>query len=125
MDKHERPYKCQEKLCEHLQGFTYSGGLIRHNKEVHLGTGKNEIFCTAQDCKRRTRPFTQKGNLQEHVRRVHSSTVSHQGLSTEEATSTLMDEVEQLKANNQRKTEHIERLERELEELKRTASRNE
>jgi len=51
--------------------------------------------------------------------------VSNQGLSTEEATSTLMDEVEQLKANNQRKTEHIERLERELEELKRTASRNE
>ncbi|ORY04550.1 hypothetical protein BCR34DRAFT_667071 [Clohesyomyces aquaticus] len=41
MDKHERPYKCHVKGCEKLQGFTYSGGLLRHEREVHhLHTGQ-------------------------------------------------------------------------------------
>ena len=43
MDKHDRPYKCNVKGCEKLQGFTYSGGLLRHEREVHKmhgGTNK-------------------------------------------------------------------------------------
>jgi hypothetical protein len=35
MDKHDRPYKCPAKGCEKLPGFTYSGGLLRHEREVH------------------------------------------------------------------------------------------
>ncbi|KAJ5480241.1 hypothetical protein N7530_005750 [Penicillium desertorum] len=30
MDKHDRPYKCYEPNCDKIQGFTYSGGLLRH-----------------------------------------------------------------------------------------------
>jgi hypothetical protein len=35
MDKHDRPYKCPADGCEKLPGFTYSGGLLRHEREVH------------------------------------------------------------------------------------------
>ncbi|KAJ5940891.1 hypothetical protein N7516_001059 [Penicillium verrucosum] len=35
MDKHDRPYKCYEPNCDKIQGFTYSGGLLRHQREVH------------------------------------------------------------------------------------------
>jgi hypothetical protein len=35
MDKHDRPYKCPADGCEKLPGFTYSGGLLRHQREVH------------------------------------------------------------------------------------------
>lgn len=35
MDKHDRPYKCPAEGCEKLPGFTYSGGLLRHEREVH------------------------------------------------------------------------------------------
>ncbi|KAF2742066.1 hypothetical protein M011DRAFT_413379 [Sporormia fimetaria CBS 119925] len=73
MDKHERPYKCSAKGCEKLQGFTYSGGLSRHEREVHgMHGGKKELFCPYQDCKRSSgTPFTRKENRDEHMRRVH------------------------------------------------------
>lgn len=35
MDKHDRPYKCTMIGCEKIPGFTYSGGLLRHQREVH------------------------------------------------------------------------------------------
>lgn len=74
MDKHERPYKCTYKGCEKLQGFTYSGGLSRHEREVHR-TQSKAIFCHFQDCKRSTGTgFTRKENLAEHLRRVHRNT---------------------------------------------------
>ena len=47
MDRHERPYKCREAGCELNPGFTYSGGLLRHQREVHkmhLST-KQPLFC--------------------------------------------------------------------------------
>ncbi|KAF1815709.1 hypothetical protein P152DRAFT_446746 [Eremomyces bilateralis CBS 781.70] len=74
MDKHERPYKCRETGCEKLQGFTYSGGLLRHQREVHKlhGGTKITIYCPEPACKRHHGPpFTRKENLQEHLRRVH------------------------------------------------------
>ncbi|CAN9293774.1 unnamed protein product [Alternaria alternata] len=77
MDKHDRPYKCNVKGCEKLQGFTYSGGLLRHEREVHKmhGGTKKSLFCPFHDCKRSSGAgFTRKENLAEHVRRVHRRT---------------------------------------------------
>ncbi|KAF1994890.1 hypothetical protein P154DRAFT_526692 [Amniculicola lignicola CBS 123094] len=77
MDKHDRPYKCNVKGCEKLQGFTYSGGLLRHEREVHKmhGGTKKSLFCPFGDCKRSSGSgFTRKENLHEHVRRVHRRT---------------------------------------------------
>jgi hypothetical protein len=74
MDKHERPYKCTHPNCEKLQGFTYGGGLARHQREVH-GPESKAIFCPYQDCKRSTgQGFTRRENLHEHLRRVHRNT---------------------------------------------------
>ncbi|KAF1973777.1 hypothetical protein BU23DRAFT_463272 [Bimuria novae-zelandiae CBS 107.79] len=77
MDKHDRPYKCNMKGCEKLQGFTYSGGLLRHEREVHKmhGGTKKSLFCPFTDCKRSSGSgFTRKENLAEHIRRVHRRT---------------------------------------------------
>jgi hypothetical protein len=77
MDKHDRPYKCTFKGCEKLQGFTYSGGLLRHEREVHKmhGGTKKSLFCPFHDCKRSSGAgFTRKENLAEHIRRVHRRT---------------------------------------------------
>jgi hypothetical protein len=77
MDKHDRPYKCTVPGCEKLQGFTYSGGLLRHEREVHKmhGGTKKSLFCPFHDCKRSSGAgFTRKENLAEHIRRVHRRT---------------------------------------------------
>ncbi len=74
MDKHDRPYKCREPGCDKVQGFTYSGGLLRHQREVHKknkSTGR-ELFCHYPNCNRSTsQPFTRQENLKEHIRRRH------------------------------------------------------
>ncbi|KAI9708284.1 MAG: hypothetical protein M1828_003006 [Chrysothrix sp. TS-e1954] len=74
MDKHERPYRCIEPGCEKLRGFTYSGGLLRHQREVHKKHGgpKELLMCPVPYCKRNTGTgFTRKENRDEHIRRVH------------------------------------------------------
>lgn len=74
MDKHTRPYICRAPGCEKIRGFTYSGGLIRHEREVHgrHGGPKAPQFCPHRDCKRSTgQGFSRKENLTEHLRRVH------------------------------------------------------
>lgn len=84
MDKHERPYKCTIQGCEKLQGFTYSGGLLRHEREVHHmhGGKKKSLFCPFADCKRSSGSgFTRKENLAEHIRRVHRRTTQSSDLS--------------------------------------------
>jgi hypothetical protein len=76
MDKHDRPYRCEHKECEKLQGFTYSGGLLRHEREVHNKHGgpKSKLVCPHVDCKRHSaKGFTRKENLNEHLRRVHDN----------------------------------------------------
>ena len=64
MDRHERPYKCREAGCELNPGFTYSGGLLRHQREVHkihLST-KQPLFCPFPNCHRSSGlGFTRKG----------------------------------------------------------------
>ncbi|KAL9030735.1 MAG: hypothetical protein Q9196_001161 [Gyalolechia fulgens] len=74
MDKHTRPYVCNLPGCEKVRGFTYSGGLSRHQREVHrqYGGPKASYMCPHRDCKRSTGSgFSRRENLQEHVRRVH------------------------------------------------------
>jgi hypothetical protein len=76
MDKHERPFKCSDPACEKLSGFTYSGGLLRHQREVHgeYGGPKNPLNCPHVNCKRHTgKGFSRLENLNEHLRRVHTS----------------------------------------------------
>ncbi|KAK4936100.1 hypothetical protein LTR10_022944 [Elasticomyces elasticus] len=74
MDRHERPYKCQEAGCELNLGFTYSGGLLRHQREVHkmhLST-KQPLYCPFPNCNRSSGiGFTRRENLEEHKRRRH------------------------------------------------------
>lgn len=74
MDKHNRPYVCDEPGCENIRGFTYSGGLLRHKREVHRQHGgpKASCFCPHKDCKRSAGVgFSRRENLHEHLRRVH------------------------------------------------------
>ena len=74
MDKHDRPYKCTEAGCDKVQGFTYSGGLLRHQREVHKKniSTKAPLFCPYPNCNRHTGTgFTRKENLNEHIRRRH------------------------------------------------------
>jgi hypothetical protein len=85
MDKHERPYKCQSKDCEKLRGFTYTGGLYRHQREVHNmhGGPQRQLLCPHQNCKRNSKPgFSRKENLAEHLRRVHKGDASTQSAAT-------------------------------------------
>lgn len=73
MDKHDRPYKCKDPECEKLAGFTYSGGLLRHQREVHKmhAQGKG-LMCPIPSCSRSTgKGFTRQENLKEHIRRLH------------------------------------------------------
>ncbi|KAL2017595.1 hypothetical protein VTK56DRAFT_1968 [Thermocarpiscus australiensis] len=75
MDKHDRPYKCGAEGCEKLPGFTYSGGLLRHEREVHgkHGGPKNSFYCPHVNCKRHAgKGFSRQENLNEHLRRVHT-----------------------------------------------------
>ncbi|KAJ5161609.1 hypothetical protein N7492_007001 [Penicillium capsulatum] len=77
MDKHDRPYKCYEPGCDKIQGFTYSGGLLRHQREVHKKNtdAKKPLMCPYPDCNRSTgNGFTRQENLREHLRRRHLHT---------------------------------------------------
>jgi hypothetical protein len=77
MDKHDRPYKCMEPGCDKIQGFTYSGGLLRHQREVHKKNvnAKKPLMCPYPDCNRSTgNGFTRQENLKEHLRRRHMHT---------------------------------------------------
>ncbi|KAL2397957.1 hypothetical protein ABEF93_006563 [Exophiala dermatitidis] len=76
MDRHERPYKCTEVGCELTQGFTYSGGLLRHQREVHkinlTSRRVQSFFCPFPDCNRSSGVgFSRRENLEEHKRRRH------------------------------------------------------
>lgn len=78
MDKHDRPYKCMEPGCDKIQGFTYSGGLLRHQREVHKKNinAKKPLMCPYADCRSTGHGFTRQENLKEHLRRRHMHTES-------------------------------------------------
>ncbi|PGH30686.1 hypothetical protein GX50_06550 [[Emmonsia] crescens] len=73
MDKHDRPYKCTNPDCDKMLGFTYSGGLLRHQREVHKMNSKGKkLMCPFSDCNRSSgKGFTRQENLKEHLRRLH------------------------------------------------------
>ncbi|PHH75965.1 hypothetical protein CDD82_4202 [Ophiocordyceps australis] len=74
MDKHERPYRCPAPKCEKIPGFTYWGGLMRHEREVHRKHGgpRVKVYCPHPNCKRHSgNGFSRQENLTEHLRRVH------------------------------------------------------
>jgi hypothetical protein len=109
MDKHERPYKCLEPECDKIEGFTYSGGLLRHQREVHeKETGRRPLMCPHADCHRSSgHGFSRLENLKEHLRRKHMPTDGN-----EESLDLV---VEQTK----RETEDEEDLRKQIQELKR------
>ena len=90
MDRHERPYKCREAGCELNPGFTYSGGLLRHQREVHkmhLST-RMPLFCPFENCNRSSGTgFTRKENLEEHKRRRHLEELSDHAASSNRGSS--------------------------------------
>lgn len=116
MDKHDRPYRCPHPSCAKLQGFTYSGGLLRHEREVHgkHGGPKTQMMCPHEDCKRHSgKGFTRKENLNEHIRRVHQSK-DYQSQTTphkREATDAFSgaDEIETPASDDVDRDEHIDR----------------
>ena len=93
MDRHNRPYICQEIGCEKILGFTYSGGLHRHQREVHHkhGDPKASCLCPHRDCKRSIvgRGFTRKENMTEHLRRVHKGEVHEPAMSSHTLGATI------------------------------------
>jgi hypothetical protein len=128
MDKHDRPYKCPADGCEKLPGFTYSGGLLRHEREVHNKHGgpRKQLNCPHLNCKRHTgKGFSRQENLNEHLRRVH--TTENGMLPTGEETE---DDAVEAQAGQKRKRlsgrseseelrEQMKRLRQENDELRR------
>lgn len=94
MDKHTRPYVCEEVGCERAQGFTYSGGLHRHQREVHHkhGDPKTSYLCPHRHCQRSIvgRGFTRKENLAEHLRRIHRADVDEPAISSHALGDTIV-----------------------------------
>jgi hypothetical protein len=74
MDKYKRPYQYEEKRCEKLRVFTYLGGLLRHEREVHGEhiSLKQSLICPYDIGKHSSEHvFTRQENLNEHLRCVH------------------------------------------------------
>ncbi len=147
MDKHERPYVCEEPECDNIRGFTYSGGLLRHQREVHRQHGgpKASCMCPYPDCKRHVGAgFSRKENLAEHLRRVHrdagADQTQHEGSESaqkppgtskperkrrravpnddgDSEEEDLEQEVKKLKRQLQEKDERLEKLERQVQLL--------
>ncbi|KAI1805161.1 hypothetical protein F4811DRAFT_235659 [Daldinia bambusicola] len=95
MDKHDRPYKCLAPGCEKLAGFTYSGGLLRHEREVHNKHGgpKNPLNCPHGNCKRHEgKGFSRMENLNEHLRRVHTPSEATTGAAVAQSPEAELDE---------------------------------
>lgn len=92
MDKHERPYKCTQAECQRKEGFTWFGGLVRHEREVHKieSAPKKALFCPFPECGRSSgRGFTRKDNLEQHKKNKHSGKASDSGSDDAAPPSTL------------------------------------
>ncbi|KAL3422504.1 C2H2 transcription factor [Phlyctema vagabunda] len=129
MDKHDRPYKCPSEGCEKLPGFTYSGGLLRHEREVHNKHGgpRKQLNCPHLNCKRHTgKGFSRQENLNEHLRRVHTDGTAVPALeeSEEDGTEGKVGQKRKRAANddNEMMKEELKRLKAENEDLRREAA---
>ncbi len=127
MDKHERPYRCLAEGCEKLPGFTYGGGLLRHEREVHgkHGGPKNPLHCPHAACKRFSgKGFSRQENLNEHLRRVHTGEGGAQAPTTGDDTD---DAASEPRGNKRKRVsigddgdvrEEVKRLRQENQELR-------
>jgi hypothetical protein len=114
MDKHERPYRCPADGCENLPGFTYSGGLLRHEREVHgkHGGPKKTVNCPHPNCKRHTgkgfSPDDDESERSGMKRKRRSSTVQASGELTElrDEIKRVREENEKLRAEMQQQSQH-------------------
>jgi hypothetical protein len=72
MDGHDRPYRCSQPECSNLNGFTYSGGLLRHERDVHFKHGGPKAHrCNEHECSNLP-SFASASALSRHIRDVHS-----------------------------------------------------
>ena len=72
MNKHLRPYRCEEGRCN--RRFSTSTSAKRHHASVHRAT-KQLFFCPYQDCPRhqgvQTVGYTPKDSVARHIRLKH------------------------------------------------------
>ncbi|KAI9742282.1 MAG: hypothetical protein M1818_004182 [Claussenomyces sp. TS43310] len=127
MDKHERPYRCPAEGCEKLPGFTYSGGLLRHEREVHHKHGgpRKQLNCPHQNCKRHEgKGFSRQENLNEHLRRVHTGAEAIPRVEEPEENDVQVGQKRKRSATNSMddRGEEIKRLRQENEVLRRQAA---
>lgn len=128
MDKHDRPYRCKETGCEKLPGFTYSGGLLRHEREVHgkHGGPKKQLNCPHPNCKRHTgKGFSRQENLNEHLRRVHTADAGMSQLTMvtmeeaeEDPNQAVMTGMKRKRGNSKGDTSELENLREEIKKMK-------
>ncbi|QSZ32805.1 hypothetical protein DSL72_002385 [Monilinia vaccinii-corymbosi] len=124
MDKHDRPYRCKETGCEKLPGFTYSGGLLRHEREVHgkHGGPKKQLNCPHPNCKRHTgKGFSRQENLNEHLRRVHTDGVTSQIAieeTEEDASQAAITGIKRKRGNSKEDINELEALREEIKKIK-------
>ncbi|KAE9362548.1 hypothetical protein N431DRAFT_433712 [Stipitochalara longipes BDJ] len=69
MNKHTRPYSCQDAQC-HGRDFGDKAGLQRHEKEKH---GNEKFCCSVRACPRSSRGFGRKRNLELHILSRHKT----------------------------------------------------
>jgi len=119
-DRHRRPYVCKNTECSTLRGFTYQGGLLRHQREVHQ-TERELFFCSAPGCKRQTEGFTRRENMEEHFRRIHKK----KQLITSSDKTNPEDNIDGQHTKRKRSTSNSENAdsETELEQLRREVKR--
>lgn len=134
MDKHDRPYKCPVPGCAKLPGFTYSGGLLRHEREVHHKHGgpRKQLNCPHMNCKRHHgKGFSRQENLNEHLRRVHTGTDGAEAIGTTEESEgesgkrkregdeEVREELKRIKTENEDLKRQTEEMKRQSEEMMR------
>ena len=83
MDKHTRPYSCQDPQC-HGRDFGDKAGLQRHEKEKH---GIAKFCCPVLACSRSARGFGRKRNLDLHIASKHRAQVTGVGPMTDGTTN--------------------------------------
>lgn len=127
MDKHERPYRCPVPGCDKLPGFTYSGGLLRHEREVHNKHGgpRKQLNCPHQNCKRHEgKGFSRQENLNEHLRRVHTGTEPPPRSDEADESDAQVGQKRKRESDGDDTLEENARLKRENESLKVTNAEN-
>jgi len=106
-----------------LSGFTYSGGLLRHEKEVHgkYGGPVKQIHCLYNTCKRHTgKSFTRQENLNEHSKKVHTDSGALQDVEDPKIGGQKRKRTASISGNDEYRQD-LERIQLAIKELKRNS----